>query len=338
MPLAPLALALYLGALIYTLRRGSDGVRFLLLGVWLTFFVGFLLTPFANDPTARYLLPLYIPLALFTAHLLRALRAHWGDRVVYGLLTGLLLFNLAGNLQGVLRRPPGIATQFNSMNRLPHKYDKPLMAFLRAHNGTRGYSNYWVSYRLAFLSDEEIILTAKLPYKTTLSYTPLDDRYPPYNAMVADSPTVVYVTSNLPALDALLRRRFQTAGVTWQEHQIGPYHIFYNLSRKVSPDDIVLCACLLSQQSLQQGLALHEPDQTPLAVHNHQPLDALLYHRTQHLTQGGVLSHAEHIGQHHVASGFGLRTGRRHLLPWPRKPSGQGLKKTGARLGCCLGQ
>ncbi len=240
LPLAPLALALYLGALLHGLRRGPADARFLLWGVWLTLLAGFVLTPFGNDPSGRYFLPLYIPLALFTGHLLGELRARWGNRIAWGLLAGLLLFNVVGNLRAVLRQPPGITTQFDLISHLPHEYDEPLMAFLRAHNGTRGYSNYWVSFRLAFLSDEEIILTARLPYKATLSYTPLDDRYPPYDAMVAASPTVVYVTSNLPALDDLLRQRFRAVGVTWREHQIGPYRIFYDLSRRVSPEELDL--------------------------------------------------------------------------------------------------
>ncbi|HHH40894.1 MAG TPA: hypothetical protein ENK56_02680 [Chloroflexi bacterium] len=240
LPLAPLALALYLGGLLHGLRRGPADVRFLLGGIWLTLLAGFVLTPFGNDPSGRYFLPLYIPLVLFTGHLLGELRARWGNGVAWGLLAGLLLFNVVGNLRAVLRQPPGITTQFDLISHLPHEYDEPLMAFLRTHNGTRGYSNYWVSFRLAFLSDEEIILTARLPYKATLSYTPLDNRYPLYDAMVAASPTVVYVTSNLPALDDLLRQRFRAVGVTWREHQIGPYRIFYDLSRRVSPEDLDL--------------------------------------------------------------------------------------------------
>ena len=39
------------------------------------------------------------------------------------------------------------------------------MDFLEAEGLERGYSNYWVSYRIAFLSGERLIFVPRLPYK-----------------------------------------------------------------------------------------------------------------------------------------------------------------------------
>jgi len=112
------------------------------------------------------------------------------------------------------------------------------MGFLREHGGTRGYANYWVAYPIAFLSREEIILVPHLPYKADLRYTSRDDRYVPYRRLVEASSTVVYVTSNHPKLNSILRNGFTRRGVTFREAQIGPYHVFYDLSAKVSPEDM----------------------------------------------------------------------------------------------------
>jgi hypothetical protein len=39
-------------------------------------------------------------------------------------------------------------------------------------------------------------------------------------------------------LDELLRERFSSRGVTFSEKQIGDYHVFYDLSRQVTPDEL----------------------------------------------------------------------------------------------------
>jgi hypothetical protein len=49
---------------------------------------------------------------------------------------------------------------------------------------------------------------------------------------------VVYVTSIHPALDALLAERLAAAGLQFLERQIGPYHIFYRLSRHITPQEL----------------------------------------------------------------------------------------------------
>jgi len=244
--LAVPALALYMGALVYSLRRPHPHIhtlrnRLLLWSVCGALFLGFILTPFGGDPSGRYFLPLYLPLFIFTACALVALREHVG-RWAWVLLGTVLAFNLVGTAQAVLANPPGLTTQFEAITQVDHRYDAELMDFLRARGGTRGYANYWVTYPIAFLSGEEIILAPHLPYKADMRYTCRDDRYAPYGEWVEASPEVVYVTTNHPALDELLREQFTTLGVGFREVQIGDYHVFYDLSRKVTPDELALQA------------------------------------------------------------------------------------------------
>jgi hypothetical protein len=83
-----------------------------------------------------------------------------------------------------------------------------------------------------------VILAARLPFKEDLVYSPRDAGYAPYNQAADNSPKAVYVTSQHPRLDALLRERFAARSVTFQESQIGPYRVFYDLSRKVTPEEL----------------------------------------------------------------------------------------------------
>ena len=154
------------------------------------------------------------------------------------LLGAVLAFNLVGTIQAMSTNSPGITTQFEAVTQIDHRYDEELIDFLRARGGTRGYANYWVAYPVAFLSGEEIILVPRLPYKADLRYTPRDDRYASYGHLVEASPTVVYVTTNHPVLDELLRERLRDEGVNYLEANIGDYHVFHGLSRRVSPEDL----------------------------------------------------------------------------------------------------
>ena len=259
--LAVPTLTLYLGAVVYGVRgslrhtwstppsatrsshrRASHPIssaHMLLWGVCVTLFLGFVLTPFGGDPSGRYFLPLYLPLFILAAEVLVVLRERAG-RWAWVLLVLVLAFNLVGTVQAAVTNPPGITTQFEAITQVDHRYDAELMDFLHAHGGTRGYANYWVTYPIAFLSGEKIVLVARLPYKADLRYTSRDDRHAPYGEWVEASPTVVYVTTNHPVLDGLLGERFAALGVDFREVQIGSYHVFYDLSRKVTPGELDL--------------------------------------------------------------------------------------------------
>ena len=133
-----------------------------------------------------------------------------------------------------------MTTQFNPITRIDHTHDQTLIEFLEQIGELKGYTNYWISYPLAFLSGERLIFAPRLPYHQDFRYTNRDNRYAPYDYEVAKSEQVAYITSNHPALDDYLRTSFRELELTWEEAQIGDYRIFYRLSRVVVPEKIGL--------------------------------------------------------------------------------------------------
>lgn len=243
LPLAPLALAVYLAALWAGLRGlrahpARAGLSMVLgTGAWLG--AAFVLTPFGADPSGRYFLPLVVILALLVADWLAELeqRRLWLAR---GLGAGLLAFNLWGTAQSAAAFPPGLTTQFDPVAQVDMRALPPLMDFLRAQGETRGYTNYWVTYPLAFLSQESLIFAARLPYHEDFRYTPRDDRYQPYTVAADAAGRTAYITTRHPALDARLRSGLRALEVAFSETQIGDFHVFFDLSRPVRPAELGL--------------------------------------------------------------------------------------------------
>jgi MFS family permease len=229
------AFVFYLGALGYAVKHGPR----VLWGMMVTLLATFLLTPFGGDPSGRYFLPLYLPLAIFTAMLLQRF-CKQNVIIASLLLTVLVGYNVTGTLAAAAKNPPGITTQFDPVTWIDHARDQELIDFLLANGETRGYTNYWVQTPLAFLSGERIISAARLPYHLALDYTPRDDRYPPFTQTVREAPHTFYITVNHPRLDALIRDGLAALDVTFKEHDIGNYHIFYALSRKIEPEELGL--------------------------------------------------------------------------------------------------
>lgn len=258
LPLAPLALTVQLAAVTYAVRRlvahpnqqtaisnsrfairNLQSARWLLAAVCLTLIAAFVFTPFGADPSGRYFLPLAVPLAIFTAEMLDRLRRDYPRLAVVG-LSGLIAFNLWGTIQSAGTFPPGLTTQFDPVAQIDRRYDSALIDFLLAEGETRGYGNYWVEFPIAFLSGERLIFSSQLPYHLDFRHTSRDDRYPPYTGAVAVSERVAYVTTNHSPLDERIREGLKGLGVEFRELEIGDYHIFYRLSRKVVPEELGL--------------------------------------------------------------------------------------------------
>ncbi|HET7091372.1 MAG TPA: hypothetical protein VFL17_22290, partial [Anaerolineae bacterium] len=236
MPVAGLAVvAIYAGAFVHATRRGPR----LLWGMIGVLLLTYLLTPFGGDPSGRYFVPLYLPLSIFTAmwldHLRERVSARWSRWLANLLIAVVVGYNLVGTALAV-QQPHGITTQFDRVTWLERGREQALIDFLLAHGETRGYSNYWVAYPIAFLSNERILSAPRLPYHLDFSYTRRDNRVARYAEAAAESPRAFYITTSHPQLDALIRDRLLALGVTFREESIGSYHIFYALSRKVEPD------------------------------------------------------------------------------------------------------
>jgi len=247
--LAPFAIALNVGVALFAARRTvlwrDDAAlgRWLLAGTALTLVAAFVFTPFGADPSGRYFLPLAAPLALFAAEMFhwlrlrrRERRSPWRKWFGQTLALGLVAFNWWGNVQAAAAFPPGLTTQFDAATQIDQRALPQLIAFLRAQGETRGYTNYWVEYPLAFASQDDLIFIARLPYHADLRYTARDDRYAPYDDVVAASPRAAYITARLPVLDERMRSAFERLGVAYREATFGDFHVFYALSRKVTPE------------------------------------------------------------------------------------------------------
>jgi len=242
--LLPVALTFWVGVLVTIATRFRKGRknRFgagVLAGSMLVLSLGFVFTSFGVDPSGRYFVPLSIPLALFAGEMILKLVDDYG-RWLWGLVGVILIYQFWGIYQSAERFPPGLTTQFNAITQIDHRDMDTLVQFLTDQNELYGYTNYWVSYPLAFRTDERLIFIPRLPYHEDLRYTPRDDRYPPYDEMVEAADKVAYITTHNPTLDDILEAEFTLREITWRENQIGDYKIYYDLSAVVRPEEIGL--------------------------------------------------------------------------------------------------
>ncbi len=242
LPLLPFVLMFWLAVLfLYVKQTGASKLkleRWVLLGVLVTFCAGFLFTSFGVDPSGRYFLPVYWICTLAAGVVVVGLniKIHWKIAAIL-LVIG---FQAWGTIDCVQRNPPGLTTQFYAATVYDHSDYPQLIDFLQKQGETRGYSTYWVSYPLAFRSQETLIFSPGLPYHPDLRYSARDDRYAPYTRMVEKSIHVAYVTARNFELDAYLREEFERLGVQWKEQAIGDFHVFYALSAAVRPNEIGL--------------------------------------------------------------------------------------------------
>jgi len=244
LPILPFVLFFWMAvflSVIYTFKHKDDrNVNIaLLLGVILVLFAAFIFTPFGADPSGRYFVPIAIPMSLFAAYFIERLKNNT-NLWAYGLIVLLLFFHLYGTIQCIKRFPPGITTQFYAPTQIDHSFDEALINFLYQHGETRGYTNYWVAYPIAFLSNEELIFTPRLPYHQDFRYTTRDDRYAPYRDQVEEAQKIAYITTNHPELNIYLRDAFTNLDIYFQQNQIGDYFVFYDLSHPIHPEEIGL--------------------------------------------------------------------------------------------------
>lgn len=235
-PLGLVVLALYAVAL-YQLARTAEpplrpGARPLVLGVPLALTAVFLLSSFGTDPTGRYLLPFVVPFGVALGAFAEGLR-HQRGAVWIVPLALVALYNLSGQAAAVAQGSPGFTTQFSLETHAPNTDDRTLIGWLLANDLHHGHTNYWVAYRLAFLSGERLQYSSRLSYRPGEIGTDIPERYPPYAAATAAAGRIAYITwTNLPGQVDALRAAFDERGLTYQIHTVGPFVVFYNFSER----------------------------------------------------------------------------------------------------------
>lgn len=219
------------------IKRENHQTAFRILGgIGVTLIAGFVFTSFGVDPSGRYFVPLVVPFSLVAAAFFRNVVKR--KRIILLVMLVIVGHGVWGTLECAMENPPGITTQFNLDTAVDMRYMDELISFLKNEGENRGYTNYWVAYPLAFLSNEEIIFIPRLPYHNDLRYTARDDRYDRYREMVRRNRLQAYITALTPALDEFLRAALVEKGITWKEEVIGDFRIYYQLSRPISPEEM----------------------------------------------------------------------------------------------------
>jgi hypothetical protein len=235
---------------IFRLLRGHNPLkpeaRGLVLGMLGLFCILFVASTFGADPTGRYFLPLLSPLGIILGAFVADLRDTRQSEspptelssqssvlspqsFAFFLPVLILAYHAAGQV-AAMTTPPGLTTQFDLASHIPNDQDAALIAFLDENGLYNGYTNYWVAFRLAYLSGERMQYSAALPYKTSLDYNPADNRYPLYVETTANAERIAVITTNLPELDVRLKKYFQEQGMSYHEEIIGVFHIYYDFA------------------------------------------------------------------------------------------------------------
>jgi 4-amino-4-deoxy-L-arabinose transferase-like glycosyltransferase len=244
-PLAPVPIIFWLAALGFVAWRLRAGISiswltWALAGVALLDLAGFILTPFGADPSGRYFLPMMVPMAVFGAGLLATVAQSGRRRFAYAALAAVMVYNAAATVDAAASSPTGLTTQFDPIAQVDQTALPDLIRFLQDQDLTRGYTNYWVAYPLAFRSGEELIFVPALPYHQDFRYTPRDSRYRPYAELVQSSSKVGYITTHHPALNSVIEAGLRRLSVGFRVTEIGPYTVYYGLSRAVRPAELDL--------------------------------------------------------------------------------------------------
>ncbi len=190
-----------------------------------------------SDATGRYLMPVWVPAAIGVALGLDRLRR--AGRLIPAAALAVLLAAQAGSVIRAAKTDTGLTPQLVERLRAPAESDRALLDFLAAQGYTRGYTSYWTSFRLTFRAHEAVIFDTALPYDDK-GYHAGNDRYLPYRDLVQQAERVVWVTQHFPELDAVIVSRLDTAGITYQTQEVGPYRVYYDFSARVAPADLGL--------------------------------------------------------------------------------------------------
>jgi len=161
--------------------------------------------------------------------------------LIFGIfLTILILYPFVGTILSNQQSQSGFTSQFAPNTEPDHERMDELTNFLLKNRITRGYTDYWVSYPLAFNSKEQLIFTPELPYHRDFRYTERDNRYDPYKVEVIGSDQIAYIVDQFPELAGRIKLGLTKSGSTWKEKVIGGYLVIYDLTEPIRPDALNL--------------------------------------------------------------------------------------------------
>ncbi len=194
---------------------------------------------FGVDPSGRYFIPITILLNVLAAGGLFFVREK--SRLIFGIfLTILIIYPFVGTILSNQQSQSGFTSQFAPNTEPDHERMDELTNFLLKNRITRGYTDYWVSYPLAFNSKEQLIFTPELPYHRDFRYTERDNRYDPYKVEVIGSDQIAYIVDQFPELAGRIKLGLTKSGSTWKEKVIGGYLVIYDLTEPIRPDALNL--------------------------------------------------------------------------------------------------
>jgi len=197
--------------------------------------VGFIFTSFGVDPSGRYFLPFIFPIGVIFGYAI----VHFRNKVLSTLAIFVIAYQIFGTYISATKEPY-ITTQFYQPAQVNHKQIDKLINFLEEENELYGFTNYWVSYPLAFLSGEKIITVPMLPYHPDLRFTERDNRISHYNDLILAGKNYFFLTTNNKPLNDLLELKLNQNEIKFKTKVIDDYFIFYDLSRKITPIELGL--------------------------------------------------------------------------------------------------
>ncbi len=172
----------------------------------------FALSGFDSAHTSRYLQPLFSVLPILFA--VFTLRLNSVSAVLSFLFIGLTLFS---NIYGTLTRVPILHRTQAKQFQEARENDQDLFKFLTEKNLKRIYCHdYWVSARLTFDSQEDIIFAS-----------PANDRYPPHTDLIDQDPRAAFLfQGDNKEFEATLKN----IGGTYQKSQFIGYTIYHTFT------------------------------------------------------------------------------------------------------------
>lgn len=152
----------------------------------------------------RYLLALYVVLPFLIANL-AYLITKLSRIVFYIFLCSTLFFFAYTHL-------------FLYYNLDKNNYYNQLITFLNEREITRAYTNYWICYRVTFISRENIIVA---PYRSR-------DRYPRYTEILKEEKTPSYIFHLYDRKMGQLEKSGELdSSASYKKEKVGPYIVYY---------------------------------------------------------------------------------------------------------------